>query len=159
MENKPYLIGLTATIREYGEGKELQHAYFPNIFTKTIEEFQSGESKIPVMVDMIPVEFVDDEREQYEYDQRVITKANRTIGPVPEWPKYVNSYDEALKRLSRAAISAYADQKRLLTETPDKLKEIVRIIQRTPWQFIVFTDTIDSITVPFLACCHFLQLL
>lgn len=146
LENKPYLIGLTATIREYGEGKELQHAYFPNIYTRTIEEFQSGESKIPVMVDMIPVEFVDDEREQYDYDQRVITKANRTIGPVPEWPKYVNSYDEALKRLSRAAISAYADQKRLLTETPDKLKEIVRIIQRTPGQFIVFTDTIDSIT-------------
>ena len=50
LENKPYLIGLTATIREYGEGKELQHAYFPSIFTKTIEEFQSGESKIPVMV-------------------------------------------------------------------------------------------------------------
>ena len=146
LENKPYLIGLTATIREYGEGKQLQHAYFPNIYTRTIEEFQSGESKIPVMVDMIPIEFVDDEREQYDYDQRVITKANRTIGPVPEWPKYVNSYDETLKRLSRAAISAYADQKRLLTETPDKLKEIVRIIQRTPGQFIVFTDTIDSIT-------------
>ena len=146
LENKPYLIGLTATIREYGEGKQLQHAYFPNIYTRTIEEFQSGESKIPVMVDMIPIEFVDDEREQYDYDQRVITKANRTIGPVPEWPKYVNSYDEALKRLSRAAISAYADQKRLLTETLDKLKEIVRIIQRTPGQFIVFTDTIDSIT-------------
>lgn len=145
LENKPYLIGLTATIREYGEGRTLQNRYFPDIFTKTIEEFQSGESKLPVEVKMIPVNFTEEERDLYDMYQRTITKANRTFGPVPEWRKYYNSYNPEERRLSRAAISSYAKQKRLLTETPDKLHAIVNTIEGTPGQFIVFSDTIDGI--------------
>lgn len=146
LENKPYLIGLTATIREYGEGRAIQSRYFPNIFTKTIEEFQSGESKIPVEVVMMPVQFSDEERDLYDGYQRTITRANRTLGPVPEWPKYTSSYDQDKARLARAAISAYAKQKRLLTETPDKLNVITEILERNSGQFIVFSDTIDGIT-------------
>lgn len=146
LENKPYLIGLTATIREYGEGKVLQDKYFPNVFTRTLEEFQSGEGKIPVEIVMIPVEFSDEERELYDKYSRTITRANRTLGPVPEWPKYIRSLDEDKSRLAKAAISAYAAQKRLLTETPDKLDAIVKILETNAGQFIVFSDTIDSIT-------------
>lgn len=145
LQHKPFLIGLTATRREYGEGRILQNRYFPNVFSKTIEEFQTGESKIPVEVEMIPVRFDESETEIYERDNAIIKKANKSLGPVPEWSRYFNSYDNNLKRLSRAAISAYAEVKRLLTETPDKLQTIVDIIERTPGQFIVFADTIDAI--------------
>lgn len=146
LENKPYLIGLTATIREFGEGKILQSKYFPNVFTKTLEEFQSGESKIPVEIVLFPVEFSEEERELYDKFQRTITRANRTLGPVPEWPQYIRSYDEDKAKLARAAIRAYSEQKRLLTELPAKLDVIVRIVESNSGQFIVFSDTIDGIT-------------
>ena len=146
LETKPYLIGLTATIREYGEGKQLQDRYFPNVFTKTIEDFQAGESHIPVEIVMMPVNFSEEERALYDKYQRTITRANRTFGPVPEWPKYLRSPDEDTLRLARAAISDYAAQKRLLTETPDKLDVILRILTQNNGQYIIFSDTIDGIT-------------
>lgn len=145
VENKPYLIGLTATVREYGEEKKLQHQYFPNVFTRTIEEFQAGKDRIPIEVIMRPVSFTDNDRSIYDRLQRTITRANRTIGPVPEWPKNVNSSNEEIRRLARSAISAYADQKRLLTEFPDKIDVIINIIRNSSGQFIVFSDTIDGI--------------
>lgn len=146
LEKKPYLIGLTATVREYGEGKVIQDRYFPNVFTRTIEDFQSGENKIPVEIVMKSVEFNDEERELYDRYQRTITRANRTLGPVPEWPKHIRSYDPEKAKLARNAIYAYAAQKRLLTETPDKLNVIVNILEQNSGQFIVFSDTIDGIT-------------
>ena len=86
---------------------------------------------------MMPVEFSDEEREYYDRYQRTITRANRTFGPVPEWTKYLRSQDEDTARLARSAISAYAAQKRLLTETPDKLDIILRILTQHSGQYIL----------------------
>jgi superfamily II DNA or RNA helicase len=140
-----YLIGLTATVREYGEGKTMQNKYFPNIFSKTLEEFQQGNTRIPTEIKEIPVYFSDEEMSLYESYQATIRKANRALGPVPEWPKYMRSEDEATRRLAMAAIRDYAAQKRLLTETPEKLDMILDILQHYPGQFIIFSDTIDGI--------------
>jgi len=145
VENKPYLIGLTATVRQYGEEKKLQDSYFPNVFRRTLEEFQAGQERIPVSVEMIPVNFTASEMAEYNRLQDVITRANRAFGPVPEWMKYMHSDNDADARLARAAISAYAAQKRLLTETPAKLDSILEIIRQSSGQFIVFSDTIDGI--------------
>ena len=143
--DQKYLIGLTATVREFGEGKVLQDRYFPNVFSKTIEDFQSGSTRIPVQIDRIPVYFDEQEREEYDRNQRIITKANRSIGPMPEWVKAAGSQDEATRNLARSAIVANARQKRLLTETPEKIDRIIQIIQDNPGQFIIFSDTIEGI--------------
>ena len=144
--SQKYLIGLTATIREYGEGKIMQDRYFPNIFSKKVEDFQSGPSRIPVQIEQMPVRFNEDEMEEYDRNQRTITKANRTIGPMPDWVKAAGSPDEAIRNLARSAIVANARQRRLLTETPEKVDKIISILQSNPGQFIIFSDTIDGIT-------------
>jgi superfamily II DNA or RNA helicase len=141
-----YLVGLTATVREYGEGKAMQNRYFPDVFSKSIEEFQSGAGKIPVQIERRPVQFDEYESDRYETDRAIIRKANRAMGPIPEWPKYTNSSDPALRNLARGAISAYARIKRLLTETPEKLNEVISILNNNSGQFIIFSDTIDGIT-------------
>lgn len=143
--DRKYLIGLTATVREYGEGKVMQDRYFPNVFSKRIEDFQSGQSRIPVQIERMPVYFDELEREEYDRNQRIITKANRSIGPMPDWVKAAGSQDEAIRNLARSAIVANARQKRLLTETPEKIDRIISIIQSNPGQFIVFSDTIEGI--------------
>ena len=143
--DRKYLIGLTATVREYGEGKVMQDRYFPNVFSKRIEDFQSGSSKIPVQIERMPVYFDELEREEYDRNQRIITKANRSIGPMPDWVKAAGSQDEAIRNLARSAIVANARQKRLLTETPEKIGRIMDIIQSNPGQFIIFSDTIEGI--------------
>ena len=140
-----YLIGLTATVREYGEGKILQDKYFPNVFSRTLEDFQSGKSRIPIEIENYPVHFTEDEREEYERNERIIKAANRTIGPMPDWLKYTNSPDISLRNLARGAISANARQRRLLTENPEKLDEILNILKSNAGQFIIFSDTIDGI--------------
>ena len=144
--DKKYLIGLTATVREYGEGKEMQDRYFPNVFSKRIEDFQSGASRIPVQIERMPVYFNEDEREEYDRNQKIISKANRAIGPMPDWIKAAGSPDEAIRNLARSAIVANARQKRLLTETPEKIDRIISIIQANQGQFIIFSDTIEGIT-------------
>jgi len=139
------LIGLTATIREFGEGKIMQNRYFPDVFSKTIEDFQSGKSRIPVQIERMPVYFDEQEKEEYDKNQKIITRANRSIGPVPDWIKAAGSQDDAIRNLARSAIVAYARQKRLLTETPEKIGRIISIIQSNPGQFIIFSDTIEGI--------------
>ena len=140
-----YLIGLTATVREYGEAKAMQNRYFPDVFSKSLEDFQAGAGKIPVQIERKPVMFDEYEKTQYESDQAKIKRANRTLGPIPEWAKYTRSPDESLRNMAYAAISAYARVRRLLTETPEKLKEILQILDHNDGQFIIFSDTIDGI--------------
>lgn len=144
--DRKYLIGLTATVREYGEGKIMQDRYFPNVFSKRIEDFQSGQSRIPVQIDRMPVSFNEDEREEYDKNQKIITRANRSIGPMPDWIKAAGSQDEATRNIARSAIVANARQKRLLTETPEKIDRMIDIIRSNPGQFIIFSDTIEGIT-------------
>lgn len=143
--SEKYLIGLTATAREYGEGKIMQQKYFPAVFSKKLEEFQTGPSRIPVIIERIPVYFTDEERAFYDSYVGTISKANRTLGPVPEWSKYIDDEDEAVRRLALAAIRDYAYMKKLLAETPQKLDAILRILQSTPGQFIIFSDSIEGI--------------
>ena len=143
--SQKYLIGLTATVREYGEGKILQDKYFPDVFSRTLEDFQSGKSRIPVEIEQEPVHFTEDEAEEYERNDRIIRAANRTIGPMPDWLKYTNSPDISLRNLARGAISANARQRRLLTENPEKLDAILDILQGNAGQCIIFSDTIDGI--------------
>jgi superfamily II DNA or RNA helicase len=140
-----YLIGLTATVREYGEGKIMQNKYFPDVFSKTLEEFQKGTTRIPTEIKEIPVYFSDEETALYDSYQSTIKKANRVLGPVPEWQKYMNSWDEITRRLALSAIRDYSAQKRLLTETPQKLDMVLKILHEYPGQFIIFSDTIDGI--------------
>ena len=143
--SQKYLIGLTATVREYGEGKILQDKYFPAVFSRTLEDFQSGKSRIPIEIENYTVHFTEDERDEYERNERIIKAANRTIGPMPDWLKYTNSPDTSLRNLARGAISANARQRRLLTENPEKLDEILNILKSNAGQFIIFSDTIDGI--------------
>ncbi len=119
--NQKYLIGLTATVREYGEGKILQDRYFHDVFSRTLEDFQSGKSRIPVQIERVPVYFSDEEKDEYDRYGSTVKKANHNIGPMPDWIKAAGSSDEAIRNLARSAIVAYAKQKRLLTETPEKI--------------------------------------
>ena len=144
--NMKYLIGLTATVREYGEGKEMQDKYFPSVFSRRIEDFQTGASKIPIRIERMPVSFNEEEAAYYKAYQETIRKANKTLGPVSEWRKYTNSPDEITKRLALAAMRDYAAEKRLLTEIPEKIDMILEILKNNPGQFIIFSDTIDGIT-------------
>ena len=143
--NNKYLIGLTATVREYGEGKILQDRYFHDVFSRTLEDFQSGKSRIPVQIERVPVYFSDEEKDEYDRYGSTVKKANHTIGPMPDWIKAAGSSDEAIRNLARSAIVAYAKQKRLLTETPEKIDRILGILDNNPGQFIVFSDTIEGI--------------
>jgi superfamily II DNA or RNA helicase len=140
-----YMIGLTATVREYGEGRLIQDKYFPDRFTKNMEEFQEGNSKIPLQIFRVPVQFSDEERLMYDDYQATIKKANRALGPVPEWRKYFNSSDPTLRNMAYGAMHAYAEVKKLLTEAPEKIDKILEIIKSSTGQFVIFADTIDSI--------------
>lgn len=143
--DEKYLIGLTATVREYGDALIMQNRYFPSVFSKSLEEFQSGSGRIPVKIYEKPVHFTSEEMAEYDMYQATIKKANRMFGPVPEWTKYMRSSDESQRRLALAAIRDYSLQKRLLTETPGKIDEIIRIIKNNTGQFIIFSDTIEGI--------------
>ena len=141
-----HLIGLTATVREFGEGKTMQDRYFPNVFSKKIEDFQKGSGRIPVTIERMPVYFSEEEKKEYEFNQQIINKANRTIGPIPDWNKAAGSSDPVIRNLAKSATAANARQRRLLTETPEKVDKIISILQSNPGQFIIFSDTIDGIT-------------
>lgn len=143
---QPYLIGLTATIREYGDAVGLQNKYFPDVFSLTLTDFQASESsRIPIEIAEIPVTFSTMEREDYDRFQASITRANRNLGPMPDWIKYAGSPNQSVQIMARAAIKAYAEQKRLLTETPEKLDVIVNVVKSNPGQFVIFSDTIFGI--------------
>lgn len=144
--NMKYLIGLTATVREYGDAKIMQDQYFPNVFSKRIEDFQTGATKIPVRIERMPVSFNEEEMEYYKMYQETIRKANRSLGPMPTWREYAHSSDEPTRRLALAAMRDYAAEKKLLTETPEKISMILEILENNPGQFIIFSDTIDGIT-------------
>lgn len=143
--DRPFLIGLTATVREYGEGKVLQNRYFPNIFTRTIEDFQTGNTRVPVKIELMPVVFSEEDMLLYNQYQETIIRATRSIGTIADWPRIAGSQNSPRASLARKAIRDNALQKRLLTEMPDKMGLILNIIQNVPGQFIVFTDTINSI--------------
>jgi superfamily II DNA or RNA helicase len=139
-----YLIGLTATVKTIGEGYTLQQRYFPDIFRMTISQFQNRtETHIPVAIFAVPVQLSQTERELYDRFQATISRANKLIGPMPEWPKRIGS-NSSESVLARQALVAYANQNTLLATMETKIEEVVKIITQNPGQFIIFSDSIDQ---------------
>ncbi len=139
--DKKYLIGLTATRREAGEGVYIQNKYFPAVFSMSLRDFQKGKTKIPISVVDVPVSLTAVEKEKYSDYARKIAMASR-LGSIVQWVKFAGSDDESKSNLAKMGIKAYARQKRLLSETPDKIPKIAKIIKSNEGQFIVFNDTI-----------------
>ena len=140
-----YLIGLTATVREYGEGMTLQNRYFPNVFSKSLEEFQEGDARIPLEIKEVPIKLNDDEEMEYDGYTTAMNNARHSIGPIPDWNKYTHSADAGTRNTAWGAIRAYANVKKLLSEAPAKITKILEILHRNPGQFIIFSDSIDGI--------------
>lgn len=139
-----YLIGLTATVRTIGEGMVLQYRYFPDVFSKPISEFQqSSETRIPVRIFAIPINFSDTEREAYDRFQKTISRANKEIGPMPDWVRYTRE-NTPKGMLARQALVAYANQNTLLATVDEKVIQVVKIVQSNPGQFIVFSDSVEQ---------------
>ena len=145
--NKRYVIGLTATVRTIGEEKAIQDRYFPDKFTKNMSDFQRGSSRIPLQIFKYPVKLTEDEEDTYAKDMRTIRFATLKLGSIVQWVKYANSDDDSKARLSKAAISAYAREKRKLTETPAKRKKILSILKQNDGQFIIFADTVKAMKI------------
>ena len=145
--NKRYVIGLTATVRELGNEKYIQDKYFPDKFTKLMSDFQKGSSRIPLQIFKEPVKLNEEETETYYRDMRTIGFATAKLGSIVQWVKYVNDENKNTERLARAAISAYARQKRKLSETPQKKNKILKILRESSGQFIIFIDTVKGMKV------------
>jgi superfamily II DNA or RNA helicase len=141
-----HLIGLTATVREYGEGMAMQNNYFPDVFKMTLGEFQDqAETRIPVKIEMVSVNLSEDETDEYDRLSATISRATHMIGNITEWVKRAGSSNQQTSTVARSAIKAYALQRKLLTEVPEKIDVILSILQHNAGQFIIFSDTIDGI--------------
>lgn len=140
----PYLIGLTATVREFGEEKELQDRLFPNRFVRTMGEFQRGERAVPIDLVEQGVDMTEDEMQKYEDYTDTIRNALKRFGDLSGVQKAMSSQFPDTRRMAMSAMSAIAKRKQLLSEMIPKLEEAVRIINSTPGQFIVFAESIAS---------------
>jgi len=139
-----YLIGLTATVRTIGEGYYMQQKYFPYVFRMTLSEFQNTEeTRIPVALYAEPVHLSQPEIEAYDRYQEIMSRANKLVGPMPEWPRHAKD-NSSEGVASRQALVAYAAQNKLLAIMESKTEKVVDIISHNPGQFIVFTDSVDQ---------------
>lgn len=148
MENKSvankYIIGLTATSRgDREDGSHIQNKYFPDRFSMHMKDFQSNEkTRIPVKIDKIPINLDEDSKVEYDNYTETLLHARRIIGPrIQDWIAAIKPNGGITSALGAKAIGAYTKRKILLSEFPDKIKEIYDIIANKKGQFIVFNDT------------------
>jgi superfamily II DNA or RNA helicase len=143
----PYLIGLTATVREFGEAKELQDQLFPNRFSRTITSFQeNAETSVPIELTEQGIRMTDEEEEEYEKYTDAIRNALRRFGDIAGIQRAMSAQIPDTRKLAMLGMSAIARRKQLLSGITPKLDEAVRIINNNPGQFIVFAESIDSAT-------------
>ena len=143
--NVPYLVGLTATVREFGTEKELQDRLFPNRFVRTMAQFQEhAETAVPIELVEQGVQMTDEESEDYEAYTDTIRNALKRFGDISGIQKAMRSPNPENRKYAMAGLSSIAKRKQLLSEMTPKLEEAVRIIRENQGQFIVFAESITS---------------
>lgn len=140
-----YLIGLTATAREFGEEKELQDKLFPNRFVRTMASFQqNAETSVPIELTEQGVQMTEEETEKYDGYTDNIRNALRRFGDIAGIQRGMKSEFPELRKQATLGMSSIARRKVLLSEMTPKMDEAVRIIRDNTGQIIVFAESIES---------------
>ncbi|MEM3290616.1 MAG: DEAD/DEAH box helicase [Candidatus Micrarchaeaceae archaeon] len=141
-----FLIGLTATVREYGEAKMLQNRYFPDVFSMTIEEYRRTGFVPPIEVYYRRVVFSSKDMDEYQEYTKKINNAIRYFGTgdYDVWLRYASGDPSKESTIiARSAIKARADRNRLLIENPEKMEVALGIVRENPEPTVIFVDLVD----------------
>ncbi|MEM0135779.1 MAG: DEAD/DEAH box helicase [Thermoplasmatales archaeon] len=142
-----FLIGLTATVREYGEAKLLQNRYFPDVFSMSIEEYRKTGYVPPIEVNYRRVVFSSKDMDEYQEYTKKINNAIRYFGTgdYDIWLRYAGGNPNLESTIiARTAIKARADRNRLLIENPEKMEVALGIVKGNPQPTVVFVDLVDT---------------
>ena len=142
------IIGLTASPRQYGYEKQIQDELFPDRYVRTIAESQRSEQHVEIRLDVIYVNLDDEERDRYDIAWKKYRNALREFGyDFGKMARAVDSTNPDTKATAYSGLNNYQEVKKLLSESPAKIRAVADVVNRNQGQFIVFADTIRTADV------------